>query len=495
MFKLFKRKKNKSFYLTTTLPYINAPLHMGHALEFIRADVIVRYKKLLGYDVYFNTGTDEHGQKIFQKAKEKGVSVMDFLDESFNTFKEQIKIFNLSEGANFIRTTDEKHIKIAQSFWQRVYNNGYIYKKKYKTKYCIGCESEKTDSEIENGRCKDHPNMDLEMIEEENYFFKYSAFGEKLLNFYQKNSNFVVPDFRLNEIKNFVKNGLQDFSISRLKEKMPWGIEVPGDDSQVMYVWFDALVNYVSTLAEEGVESLEDLEKSDNFKKYWVNGNPTQYCGKDNIRFQSAMWQAMLMAANLSNSKQIVINGFVTGEGGIRMSKTLGNSFDPRDIALEYGVDPLRFFMLKEISSFEDSPFTIERFKDAYNSGLANGLGNLVSRVMTMAVNYGVKLKDKDLEYCYFSGPVKELEEFDINKFINKIWTELRSLDEYIQRTEPFKKYKVNPKEAQQDVYYLLLNLYKNAKAIEPLLPETSLEIQKLIKENKKPENPLFLRK
>lgn len=495
MFKLFKRKKNKSFYLTTTLPYINAPLHMGHALEFIRADVIVRYKKLLGYDVYFNTGTDEHGQKIFQKAKEKGVPVMNFLDESFNIFKEQIKIFNLSEGANFIRTTDEKHIKIAQSFWQRVYGNGYIYKKKYKTKYCIGCESEKTDSEIENGRCKEHPNMDLETIEEENYFFKYSAFGEKLLDFYQKNSNFVIPDFRLNEIKNFVKNGLQDFSISRLKEKMPWGIEVPGDDSQVMYVWFDALVNYVSTLAEEGVESLEDLEKSDNFKKYWVNGNPTQFCGKDNIRFQSAMWQAMLMAANLSNSKQIVINGFVTGEGGIRMSKTLGNSFDPRDIALEYGVDPLRFFMLKEISSFEDSPFTIERFKDAYNSGLANGLGNLVSRVMTMAVNYGVKLKDKDLEYSYYSGPVKELEEFDINKFINKIWSELRSLDEYIQKTEPFKKYKVNPKEAQQDVYYLLLNLYKNAKAIEPLLPETSLEIQKLIKENKKPENPLFLRK
>jgi methionyl-tRNA synthetase len=497
MFKLFSKKKrdSKTFYLTTTLPYINAPLHMGHALEFIRADVIARYKKLLGYDVYFNTGTDEHGQKIYEKAKEKGIPVKDFLDENFNVFKEQIKIFNLTDGINFIRTTDEKHIKIAQSFWQRVSDNGYIYKKKYKAKYCVGCESEKSDSELENGHCKEHPNMDLETIEEENYFFKYSVFGERLLEFYKKNSSFVIPDFRLNEIKNFVRGGLQDFSISRLKEKMPWGIEVPGDETQVMYVWFDALVNYVSTLSEEGIDTLEKLEQSEKFKKYWENGNPTQYCGKDNIRFQSAMWQAMLLAARLPNSKKIIINGFVTGAGGVRMSKSLGNSFDPREVATSYGIDALRFFVLKEISSFEDSPFTIERFNDSYNSGLANGLGNLVSRVMTMAVNYDIKLRDEDLSYCYYTKPIKELEEFDINKFINNVWGDLRGLDEYIGKTEPFKKIKVDEKEAKKDVYYLLFNLYKNAKAIEPLLPETSLLIQELIKGNKKPENPLFLRK
>lgn len=487
--------KNKTLYLTTTLPYINAPLHMGHALEFIRADSIVRYKKLLGYDVYFNTGTDEHGVKIFEKAKEEGMLVQDFLDKNFKIFKEQIKIFGLTDDINFIRTTDEKHIKIAQSFWKRVQDNGYIYKKNYSAKYCAGCESEKTDSDIEDGKCKDHPNMDLKIIEEENYFFKYSAFGEKLLELYEKNPNFVVPDFRLNEIKNFVNAGLQDFSISRLKEKMPWGIAVPGDDTQVMYVWFDALTNYVSTLAEEGIETLEDLEKSEKFIKYWKEGTPTQYCGKDNTRFQSAMWQAMLIAAGLPNSYQIAVNGFVTGDGGVRMSKSLGNSFDPRDVVEEYGVDALRFFMLKEISSFEDSPFTMERFKDAYNSGLANGLGNLTSRVMTMATNYGVNLNEEELAFRYYQEENLDLELFDINKFINKIWLELRGLDEYIQKTEPFKKIKTDEDGAKKDVRYLLVNLYKNALALEPFLPETSIKIQELIRENKKPENPLFLRK
>ena len=485
----------KPFYLTTTLPYINAPLHMGHALEFIRADSIVRYKKLLGCDVYFNSGTDEHGVKIFEKAKEEGIPVQDFLDKNFKIFKEQIKIFGLSEDINFIRTTDEKHIKIAQSFWSRVKENGYIYKKNYSAKYCAGCESEKTDSDIENDRCKDHPNIDLKIIEEENYFFKYSAFGEKLLDLYEKNPNFVVPDFRLNEIKNFVNNGLQDFSISRLKEKMPWGIPVPDDETQVMYVWFDALTNYVSTLAEEGIETIEDLEKSEKFIKYWQEGTPTQYCGKDNTRFQSAMWQAMLMAAGLPNSYQIAVNGFVTGDGGVRMSKSLGNSFDPRDVVEEYGVDALRFFMLKEISSFEDSPFTMERFRDAYNSGLANGLGNLTSRVMTMATNYGVRLGEEELKMEFYTKEIEDFESFDMNKFMNKIWLNLRGLDEYIQKNEPFKKIKVDEEGAKDDVRYLLVNLYKNALAIEPFLPETSRKIQELIRENKKPESPLFLRK
>lgn len=485
----------KPFYLTTTLPYINAPLHMGHALEFIRADSVARYKKLLGCDVYFNSGADEHGVKIFEKAKEEGIPVQDFLDKNFKIFKEQIKIFGLSEDINFIRTTDEKHIIIAQSFWSKVKENGYIYKKNYSARYCVGCESERTDSDIENDRCKDHPNMDLKIIEEENYFFRYSAFGEKLLDLYEKNPNFVVPDFRLNEIKNFVNAGLQDFSISRLKEKMPWGIPVPDDETQVMYVWFDALTNYVSTLAENGIETLEDLEKSEKFIKYWQEGTPTQYCGKDNTRFQSAMWQAMLLAAGLPTSHQIVVNGFITGEGGVRMSKSLGNSFDPRDVVEEYGVDALRFFMLKEISSFEDSPFTIERFKDAYNSGLANGLGNLTSRVMTMATNYGVRLSEEELSIKYYIEEVPDLESFDINKFINKIWLDLRGLDEYIQKTEPFKKIKVDEEGAKNDVHYLLYHLYGSALALEPFLPETSKKIIELIKENKKPEIPLFLRK
>jgi len=478
-----------SFYITTTLPYVNAPLHMGHALEFVRTDTIARYKKLQGYDVYFNTGTDEHGLKIFEKAKERNISAQEFVDEAFETFKEQLKMFGILEDAHFIRTTDKNHESAAQEFWKKVQNNGYIYKKNYETKYCVGCESEKTDSELVNDECPLHPGRKLEIIEEENYFFKYSAFTDKLLEFYEKNPNFVVPDFRFHEIKNFVKNGLQDFSISRLKEKMPWGIPVPGDENQVMYVWFDALVNYISTLG------WPEVGEGSNFQKYWVNGNPTQYCGKDNLRFQSAMWQAMLMAADIPNSHQIIINGFITGDGGVRMSKTLGNVVDPRDIVNEYGTDALRYFLLREISSFEDSPFTVERFKESYNSGLANGIGNLVSRIMTMSVNYGVKLTEEELNIKYFAEKKEDFENYNIHKFLNWIWDCMSSLDEYIQKNEPFKKIKINKEEAEKDVHYLLFHLYKAALAIEPALPETSQKIQELIKENKKPEQPLFLRK
>jgi len=486
---------NKNFYLTTTLPYVNAPLHMGHALEFVRADSIVRYKKLQGYDVYFNTGTDEHGIKIYDKAKGEGIDTKIFVDNSFKVFKEQLSIFGLTSDIHFIRTTDERHIKIAQDFWRVVEKNGYIYKKNYEAKYCVGCESEKTDSELENGFCPHHPGKEMEIIKEENYFFKYSAFTGKLLEFYKNNPNFVIPEFRFNEIKNFVESGLQDFSISRLKEKMSWGIEVPGDNTQVMYVWFDALTNYISTLSDENISTVDELVKSEKFKKYWVEGIPTQYCGKDNNRFQSAMWQAMLMAAGLPNSKQIVINGFITGEGGVRMSKTLGNVVDPRDVVSEYGIDALRYFLLKEVGSFEDSPFTMERFKDTYNSGLANGLGNLTSRILTMSSNYEVELSEEELNMRYYTKNIPELESFDINRFINSIWNDISSLDKFIQENEPFKKIKIDEEGGKKDVHHLLYHLYSIALALEPLLPETSLKIQELIRQNKKPAIPLFLRK
>ena len=477
---------NKTFYLTTTLPYVNAPLHMGHALEFVRADTIVRYKKLLGYDVYFNTGTDEHGLKIFEKAKEQGISAQVFVDQGFETFKEQLKMFGVVDDIHFIRTTDENHEKAAQEFWKRVSDNGYIYKKNYEAKYCVGCESEKTDGELVNGYCQEHPGIDLKIINEENYFFKYSAFGDKLLEFYNKNPNFVIPDFRLNEIKNFVKSGLQDFSISRLKEKMPWGIPVPGDDTQVMYVWFDALVNYISTLGWPASEG--------NFEKYWVNGNPTQYCGKDNTRFQSAMWQAMLMAAGVENSRQIVVNGFITGEGGIRMSKTLGNVVDPRDIVKEYGTDALRYFLLREVGSFEDSPFTIERFKDSYNSGLANGLGNLASRILTLSEKYLEKCPEIP-EVSDFTEYFKFYESFDIKKATDYVWEKIAELDKIIQDTQPFKVVKVDEEKGKEMIKDLILKLYVIARMLNPIMPETNIKLKELIKQNKKPETPLFLRK
>ena len=489
----------KSFYITTTLPYVNAPLHMGHALEFVRADTIARYKKLVGYDVFFNTGTDEHGVTIYNKTKEAGEDPQVFVDAGFETFRGQLKMFGVSDDVHFIRTTDKNHEAGAQEFWRKVAENGYIYKDKYEAKYCVGCESEKTDSDLdENGECPEHPGRPLETISEENYFFKYSAFTDKLTEFYDKNPNFVVPEFRFNEMKNFVKSGLQDFSISRLKSKMPWGIPVPDDPEHVMYVWFDALTNYINTL--------DWINNKEQFEKYWTRGNPTQYCGKDNTRFQGAMWQAMLMAGGFPNSHQIVVNGFVTADGGVKMSKTLGNVVDPRGIVEEYSTDALRYFLLREISSFEDSPFTIERFKDAYNSGLANGLGNLVSRVMTMAVNYGVIWKDylgeNEIAENFHGYPGvwdSAYNSFDLKKVMDNLWENfdesVGALNVYIQNTEPYKKIKTDEAQAKKDIAFVLSHLLRFAHQLEPLLPETAKKIQRLVIENKKPKEPLFLRK
>ncbi len=478
--------ESKPFYLTTTLPYVNADLHMGHALEFVRADIIARAKLLQGYDVYFNTGTDEHGLKIYEKAKEKGIEPQAFVDESFARFKDSTKIFGLLESTHFIRTTDPHHIAAAQEFWKRCDKNGYIYKKNYKAKYCVGCEETKTDSELVNGECPIHPGRALETIEEENYFFKYSAFGEKLLTFYATRPDFVVPDFRFNEIKAFVERGLEDFSISRLKEKMPWGIPVPGDDRHVMYVWFDALVNYIATLGWP--------DEGGNFEKYWKHGTPTQYCGKDNLRFQSAMWQAMLMAAGVPNSYQIIINGFITAEGGVKMSKTLGNVVDPKEIAEEYGTEALRFFLAKEIGSFEDSPFTKERFKAAYNAHLANGLGNLSSRILTLSEKYlpgCPSIPESSIPKEFFDL----LNSFEISKAAEFVWNEVQALDKTIQTTEPFKVVKVDEEKGKALITDLVLKLYTIARMLNPIMPETNVKLKALIKANKKPETPLFMRK
>ena len=237
----------KKFYITTTLPYVNAEPHIGFALEIVQADVVARYHRLLGEEVIFNFGTDEHGLKIYRKALEEGKDPKAYCDEYAAKFDNLKTALTLSY-THFIRTTDEHHIKAAQEFWRRCDKNGDIYKKNYKIRYCVGCELEKTDSDLEDGKCPIHPNYELEIIEEENYFFRFSKYQKPLLDFYEKYPKFVIPEGKYNEIKVFVKAGLEDFSISRLKTKMPWGIDVPGDPEQVMFVWYDALVNYIPTL-------------------------------------------------------------------------------------------------------------------------------------------------------------------------------------------------------------------------------------------------------
>ncbi len=475
------------FYITTTLPYVNAPLHMGHALEFVRADALARYRASVGDDVFFNTGTDEHGQKIFSKAAEAGKTPQQFVDEAFAVFREQVRAFGISEEAHFIRTTDAHHLNAAQEFWQLVENNGYIYKKQYQTKYCVGCEAEKTDSELVDGHCPLHPTLALELIDEENYFFKLSSLQDELRALYERAPDFIIPSFRLNEMKAFVDRGLEDFSISRLKEKMPWGVPVPGDDTQVMYVWFDALTNYISTLGWP--------ENKEAFARYWQEGTPTQYCGKDNTRFQGIIWQAMLIAAGLPTSRRIVVNGFIIGEGGVRMSKTLGNVVDPLAIAKEYGTDALRLFLLKEVSSFEDSPFTIERFREVYNANLANGLGNLVSRVLTLAEKYIEPIAligEGETELSQKIAAAMGV--FDIQKAIAHLWEEISDMDKTIAETKPFLVIKEDEEKGKTLIATCVQQLTVIAQALVPFLPDTSEKILSLIRENKKPETPLFAR-
>ncbi|MGC8776252.1 MAG: methionine--tRNA ligase [Minisyncoccia bacterium] len=465
----------EKFYITTTLPYVNAPLHLGHSLEFVFADVIARFKRKAGYEVVFNTGTDEHGLKIYRSALSQNKDPQSYVDEQAERFKKLLADLNIS-NTNFIRTTDKHHIQAAQEFWKRCLENGDIYKGIYKARYCVGCEMEKTDSELENGHCPLHPNLELELVEEENYFFKFSKYQNKLLELYEKNPQFVIPNSRLNEIKNFVARGLEDFSVSRLKSKMPWGIEIPNDENQVMYVWFDALINYISTLGWPN-----DLK---NFNDFWPG---VQIAGKDNLRQQAAIWQAMLLSAGLLTSKQIIIHGFITLNGQ-KISKTIGNVIYPEEIIKKYGVDALRFWFVSEIPPFEDGDFTIEKFNEVYNGKLVNGLGNFYARVLALAekLNEIEFSENINQEFSEKINQTKQefnlkMENYLFNEAVNLIWNLIAFGDNYINKTEPWKDY--NP----QKIYNLLTLLDNIGFLIEPFMPETAKTIeQSIIHQNNK---------
>jgi methionyl-tRNA synthetase len=459
--------------LTTTLPYVNADPHIGFALEIVQADVVARYRRLRGDEVFFNTGTDEHGVKIYRKALEAGKDPQAYVDEYASRFGLLKEKLDLSYDA-FIRTTDAHHKAAAQEFWKRCEASGDIYKKAYRVKYCVGCELEKTDSELVDGKCPVHPNLDLEFIDEENYYFRFSAYRTKLLAFYKVRSDFVVPDYRFNEIKSFVERGLEDFSISRLKEKMPWGVPVPNDPDHVMYVWFDALVNYISTLGWP----------DEKYAEWWPS---IQFAGKDNLRQQSAMWQAMLMSAGIEPSKQILIHGFITS-GGQKMSKSLGNVINPITVVDMFGTDALRYFLLRHIHPFEDSDFTMERFHEAYTANLVNGLGNLVSRVMKMAETHlEVPIQPKTFDWTHTT--VMPLEAYEFNSALDYIWAEIGKLDLRMTEDAPFKLIKTEPEKAKQIIRELVEGVHEVGCLLAPHLPSTSKKIVDAVLANKKPEN------
>ena len=489
-------KGKNSFYITTTIPYVNADPHIGFALELVQADAIARYQRLLGKDVFFSTGTDEYGQKIWEASVQEGKNVQDYVNYYAQKFLDLKKVLNLSFD-NFIRTTSPGHIAAVQEFWRLCDKKGDIYKKIYRGLYCVGCEKFITEKDLMNGLCSLHPNLKPEIVEEENYFFRLTNYKKQLLK-YLENEKAVFPEWRRHEAIDFVENGMEDFSISRNKKRFSWGIPIPGDDMQVMYVWFGAFVNYISTLGWPSISPSplqgEGWGEVNLFERFWQEGLTVQAAGKDMVKFQSVMWQGMLMSAGFSTTDTIVYHGFITGEGGIKMSKSLGNVINPSDIVAEYGTDALRYFLLREISSFEDSPFTMERFKEAYNAGLANGLGNLASRILTLSEKYLEKCPEIP-EKSDFTEYFKFFEKFDIKQAVDFIWNEITELDKFIQETEPFKVVKIDKEKGKKIISNMVVRLYQITRMLNPIMPETNVLLKKLIKENKKPEKPLFLRK
>lgn len=466
-------------YVTTTLPYVNADPHIGFALELVQADALVRVWRAQGEDIFFNTGTDEHGQKIFEAAQKAGKDVREYVNHYAEEFRKLSAALNL-DNPTFIRTTDPKHIAAAEEMWRRCNTSGDIYEKEYEGLYCVGHEAFITEKELVNGKCPEHGTTP-KLLQEKNYFFKFKKYEPYLLEYLSK-EGVIVPEWRRQEAINFVKGGLEDFSISREKERLTWGIPVPGDESQVVYVWFEALVNYISTLGWP--------DESGEFKKYWTDGQVLQVAGKDQVRFQSLIWQAMLKSAGVKATDTVFYHGFITSNGQ-KMSKSLGNVINPYDLVKKYGTDATRYLLLRHVNPFEDSDLTLEAIHDHYTAHLTNGLGNLVARVMQLSEQYAVEhIETTTRQPSSVQSLVKEsLERFEFHEALNHIWTRIRIVDQRITEEEPFKVIKSDPASGKAMIQMAINDLREIAQALTVCMPQTSKKILMAIQENKKPEN------
>ncbi len=466
---------SKKFYITTSIPYTNAPPHIGHVFEFIQADVVARYHRYLGEDVYFLTGSDEHGLKTKRAAEAVGKTPEEFADEISQKFRDLKGLLNLSTN-DFIRTTDlDRHEPAVKKLWKALQENGDLYKKKFKGFYCAGCEAFKTQKEIVDGKCVIHQKP-VEEIEEENYFFKLSKYLPEIKKLLQKNVIKIIPESKKNEILGMIENGLDDVSFSRDKDKY-WGFSVPGDDSQVIYVWADALPNYISAIGYE-----DDQKK---FKKYWP---ADVHCiGKDIVKFHSLYWPAMLLSLGLELPKSIFVHGFIN-MGGHKMSKSLGNVVDPLELVKKYGINAVRYFFLREILPTEDGDFTYEKFEQRYNSDLAGGIGNLLARTVTLAAKENFKEKKPSAkikkEVIIIEKICKKyLEEFKFNESLKSIWELISFCDKYINAEKPWE----GKESSSQVISDILFALDKISDLLLPFLPDTSEKIKKVI-ETKKSE-------
>lgn len=477
------------FYITTAIPYVNAKPHIGHALEFVQADVVARYKRSLGKDILLLSGSDENALKNVQAAEQAGKAVAEFIDENAKLFQ------NLAEKLNvkfdvFQKGSTIQHHKSSQKLWEQCSKD--IYKKEYKGLYCVGCEQFYEKEELdENGECFEHPGKKLEEVSEENYFFRLSRYTDQIKKIIDEDTVKIIPDTRKNEILSFLRDGLKDISISRSNERAKnWGVSVLGDDTQKMYVWFDALNIYRSG-ADERVSEESSLAKRGGDKRglnYWWPPD-LHVIGKGILRFHAVYWLAFLLSANLELPKAIFVHEYITINGQ-KMSKSLGNVIDPVELIEKYGADAVRYYLLAKISPFSDGDFSEEKFIESYNADLANGLGNLVARVAKLCEKNKIHAKDSYKVWC--ADVEKGLSEYKFNEAIQAIWVLVREADKKINEDKPWT---LTGDELEKTLEELIKRIQEIAFNLRPFLPDTAKKIEEQFKDPKiKSSEPLFPR-
>lgn len=462
----------KKLYVTTAIPYVNGTPHIGNALDYLLADIWTRYQKQNGHEVRFQVGTDEHGNKIAAKAAEVGLDPKTYTDKMSVNFELLMKKVG-AEYTDFIRTTDDHHVAAVQHIWQQL--KPYIYKGTYSGWYCMGHEAFFTDKEVQAtaGVCPDHQTP-YQQVSEENYFFKTSAFTDKIKEALNNGTMQIVPEFRKNEFLELIKDGLVDVSVSRPKKSLTWGIPVPEDPEQIMYVWLDALANYITVIGYP--------DRPNEYKEFWPAD--VEVIGKDILRFHAGIWPAMLMALGLELPKKLLAHGFIN-VGGAKISKTVGNVIDPNQIIDQYGLDAFRYFFSRHIPTLDDGDFTWEKFESAYNGELGNDLGNLIQRVAGMITRYqaGVIGNSEQTEHdmTLYHHAMATLE---FNKAIDEVWSMVRSLNQYIDNVKPWEIAKELGKdpEAEPHLAEVLAHcagaLVQIGDLLLPFMPATARAIQ-----------------
>ncbi len=454
------------FYITTAIPYVNAKPHIGHALEFVQTDVVARYHKILGDDVLLLSGSDENALKNVQAAQKAGKPVAQFIDENALLFEDLAKKLNVQFDI-FQKGSSQQHHKSSQKLWKLCVED--IYKKSYTGLYCVGCEQFYEPSELdENGQCLEHPGKKLEEVSEENYFFKLSKYGNQITKLIEKDEVKIIPQTRKNEILSFLKGGLKDISISRSNERAKnWGVSVPGDETQKIYVWFDALNIYRS-----GVEGKTDRD-------WWPAD--LHVLGKGILRFHAIYWLAFLLSAKLELPKTILVHEYITINGA-KMSKSIGNVIDPIELIEKYGTDALRYYFLRQISPFADGDFSEDKFKESYNADLANGLGNLVARVAKLCETSNHKelasAEGSSVHILDVEGYSEALSNFRFNDALSFVWKKITDLDKYINTEKPWELLKTNDHKLKTVLAHAIDQLQEIAALLEPFLPETARKIE-----------------